>query len=597
MVVRASRASDPTTHARMNTKGRDTEVIGVTAPYRRTVLYKRVSTDDQAKDGNSMEDQERAGRLYVAARVAMGEEGWTAIADGARDVYADPGVSGATRDRPGLKRLLADAKAGTIGRVVVTKLDRMSRRAADLLALEDEFDRYGVERIYIKDSIDTSTPTGRLLRTVLAAVAELERDMILERTMAGKLEAIRKGLVWRPKGILGYHSVASDKDTGQRGRLEIDDATAPLVRRIFGAVASGVSCRALATQLNAEAVPTAGDGAMWRHNTIQRIITNPAYTGQAAYGRQRRTKVRDDRTDAMRSVLRRGDPAQILYVEVPAIVAPELAKTAQAMLARNRTVATRNAKREYLLGGGLVLCGAALPDGSPCLSVMRGEDHRGVTYRCNHQEPEGSRRHSVKADLLDTAVWEAVQNLILDPGTVLAEVETLAKEGAHQATDAAGTLERIDRASAEVEKQRGRLLDLYLQSRLDGDTYAMKMAEFDARRDALAAERESHTTQRAEGAALQIPTDDVRAACALLSESLGTLTFAQRRHLVRTLVDRVTATREEATIEGVFDAPALGATGADGDADGQGGITTNGMIVDRMSGRCARPPPPPRARA
>ncbi len=589
----------PATRARTQAASHDAASTRVPAPGRRTVLYTRVSTDDQAKEGNSLADQERAGRLFVAARVAMGEDSWTEIAEGERDVYTDPGVSGATRDRPGLRRLFADAKAGTIGRVICTKLDRMSRRAVDLLAIEDELDRYGVERTYIKDSIDTSTPTGRLLRTVLAAVAELERDMILERTTAGKMEAIRgggaattvdgktvyqKGLVWRSLGILGYHCLPSDKDTGTRGHLEIDDATAPLVRRIFGAVASGVSCRALAAQLNAEGVPTARDGAMWRHNAIQRIILNPAYTGQAAYGRLRRVKVRDDDTDALRSVLRRGDPAQVLYVEVPAIVAPDLAQAAQAAMGRNRVMATRNAKRDYLLGGGLVRCGALLPDGQPCLSVMRGEDHRGVIYRCNHHEPAGARRHTVKADLLDGAVWDALRGLILNPDTILAEIEAAAGDGARQATEAAGTLEKLDRAISEVERQRARLLDLYLQGHLDAGAYAAKVAEFDAKRAALTVERDARAGRRAEGIALQIPTDDVRAACAHLSARLDALTFDQRRHLLRTLVERVTATREDALIEGVFDAPALGATDA-GDADGDedGKSAADGVIVDRAS--------------
>jgi len=576
-------------YTRVNTREQNTSAVRVTTPTCRTVLYIRVSTDDQAKEGNSLADQERAGRLMVASHVAMGDEGWTEIVEGQRDVYADPGVSGAARDRPGLNRLMADAKAGKIGRVVCTKLDRMSRRAADLLAIEDAFDRYGVQRTYIKDSIDTSTPTGRLLRTVLAAVAELERDLILERTMAGKVEAIRKGLVWRSNGILGYHCLPSDKETGQRGRLEIDEATAPLVRRIFAAVASGVSCRALAAQLNAEGVPTVGDGTMWRHNTIQRIITNPAYTGRAAYGRQRRAKVRDGGTDAVRSVVRRGDPDQILYAEVPAIVTPALAQAAQAAMARNRVISARNTKRDYLLGGGLVLCGATLPDGRPCLSVMRGEDHRGVTYRCNHQEPEGARRHTIKADVLDGAVWDALRGLILDPDTVLAEVEAAAEDGGSQVTEAATKLERVERTLGEVEKQRARLLDLYLQGHLDASAYAAKVAEFDARRDALAVERDAFAVRRDEGAAQLIPTGDVRAACAHLSARLDALTFGQRQHLVRTLVERVTATREHAVIEGVFDAPAMGTANTDGtEGDELGGMSVDGTIADRTSRRCGR---------
>jgi len=338
------------------------------APVRRTVAYIRVSTDDQATDGNSLSDQKRQTRAQAIAR------DWPEVAE----VYADPAVSGATRDRPALNRLLADAKAGTIGRVIVTKLDRMSRRAVDLLAIEDELDQCGVERLYIKDGIDTTPPVGRLLRTVLAAVAELERDMILERTMAGRVEAVRRGDVWRGVGVLGFTYLPVDKAAGLKGRVEIDPDTSPLVQRIFRDVAGGVTCRALAARLNAEGIPPTGGGAMWRHNAIQRIIQNPIYTGHAAYGRYRRIKTPTG------SVLRYNDPESVMYVPVPAIVTDELARAAQAQMTRNRVGARRNAKREYLLGGGLVRCGALLPDGATCQSVMHGESHHGATYRCNH---------------------------------------------------------------------------------------------------------------------------------------------------------------------------------------------------------------------
>ncbi len=128
---------------------------------RRTVAYIRVANDDQTTDGNSfsLSDQERQTRAQAIAH------DWPDVAE----VYADTGVSGATRDRPALNRLLADAKAGTIGRVIVTRLDRMSRRAVDLLAIEDALDQCGVERLYINDGIDTTAPVGRLLSTGRAA--------------------------------------------------------------------------------------------------------------------------------------------------------------------------------------------------------------------------------------------------------------------------------------------------------------------------------------------------------------------------------------------------------------------------------------------
>lgn len=536
---------------------------------RRTVAYIRVSTDDQANDGNSLSDQERQTRAQAIAR------DWPEVAE----VYSDPGVSGATRNRPSLNRLLADAKAGMVGRVIVTKLDRMSRRAADLLAIEDELDQCGVERLYIKDGIDTTTPVGRLLRTVLAAVAELERDMILERTSAGRVEAVRRGDVWRPRGVLGYTYLPVDKAAGLKGRVEIDPDTSPLVQRIFRDVASGVPLRTVAARLNAEGVPPTAGGAMWRHNAVQRIIQNPIYMGQAAYGRLHRVKMPGGKT-----ALRANDPAKVQYVSVPALVTDDLARAAQEQMTRNRVMATRNATRDYLLGGGLIRCGALLPNGSVCQSVMHGESHRGTLYRCNHQAAEGQRRHSIPVDALDAAVWDALQRLLLNPETVLADVEAAASDGDARKREASADLARLERTLTDVETQRGRLLDLYLAGHLDQASYSAKAADLDARRVALHEQHKDARTRVEDGAAMALPTTDARALCALLAPRLEGLTFAQRRHLVRLLVDSIVATREVVEIEGAFESvEAISAS--------------DGAIVDQTSAHYAprRRRPPGRA--
>ncbi len=508
-------------------------------PARLTVAYIRVSTEDQAKEGNSLADQERQTRAYAVAR------DWGEVAD----VYVDAGVSGATRDRPGLTRLLADAKADKIGRVIITKLDRMSRKAADLLAIEEELDQCNVERIYIKDSIDTSTPTGRLLRTVLAAVAELERDMIQERTTAGKREAVRRGDVWRPSGVLGYRYLAVDNATGQKGRLEIDEATAPLVRRIFTLTAQGVSLTSLATRLNSEGIPTPRGGAMWRVNTLGTIINNPTYIGQATFGRRKRVKTANGR-----STMRTNDPSAIMYIPVPPIVTPELAQAAHAAVARNRAVAKRNAKREYLLSGGQVRCGTILPNGHMCGSVMRGETHGNSRqqYRCSHVEPEGYRRHTMPGAPLETAVWTALAEMIANPDVVLADVEAVIDASSRQGAEVVAEFATLERATGEMNAQLGRLLDLYLAGRLDADTYSAKASELGARKDNVLARQEELTTRQAAAAAHLLPVTGARAACEQMAGRLDGLTFTQRQHLVRTLCTGIIADREKIVIEGVL---------------------------------------------
>jgi site-specific DNA recombinase len=506
---------------------------------RRTVSYVRVSTDEQAEEGYSLDAQEKQCRAYALARE------WPEVAE----VYCDPGVSGGTRDRPALNRLLEDARAGTIERVICTKLDRMSRRAVDLLTIEDELDQCGVERVYIKDSIDTSTPTGRLLRTVLAAVAELERDIILERTMTGKREAISKGAVWRPLGILGYRCIPRDGGKGEVGRLEIDEETAPLVRRIFQAVADGASLHAVAAQLNGEGVTTRRGGKMWVQSTIGKIIQNPTYWGQAPYGRQRRVR------ENGKTVLRKGSPDAVLYVAVPPLVSPELADAAQAMIRQNRATLRRPATRaEYLLGQGLLRCGTVLEDGSVCGKTMVGDSYTGGTrYRCTCPTPTRRQRHSVSGRAVEDAVWSGLKELLRDPDRILRDAEALADASSAQARELDRELGALELKIGEVATAQDRLLDLYLSGGLDRQRYTAKVASLDEKRGRFADQRAALSARRDAVAARQLPVAAIRDACAHLSGTLDTLTPDQKRHLLRTLFTGITATKDAVHMTGVLD--------------------------------------------
>lgn len=132
-------------------------------------IYARVSTRDQ-----STEVQVTQLTGYCQAR------GWTDVA-----VFRDEGISGIRDNRPELDRLRLRMAAGEFSAIVVSKMDRLGRSLGMILRFWDEADAAGVRVIVIDQGIDTSTPTGRLQRNMLAALAEFERELILERTRAG----------------------------------------------------------------------------------------------------------------------------------------------------------------------------------------------------------------------------------------------------------------------------------------------------------------------------------------------------------------------------------------------------------------------------
>jgi DNA invertase Pin-like site-specific DNA recombinase len=141
-------------------------------------IYARVSTNL----GQSPEFQLRELREYCKKR------GWVVAGE-----YVDRGISGAQESRPELNRLMADAHHRRFDVVVVWKFDRFARSVAHLLRALETFRALGIEFVSLSEQVDTSTPTGKMVFTVLAAVAELERSLIGERVKAGLRNAVAKG--------------------------------------------------------------------------------------------------------------------------------------------------------------------------------------------------------------------------------------------------------------------------------------------------------------------------------------------------------------------------------------------------------------------
>jgi len=135
----------------------------------RAAIYARVSTDDQDPE------------LQLADVRRMAEQrGWQII-----DEYVDKGVSGAKAARPALDRLQVDARARRLDLVAVWRFDRFARSTQHLLVALEEFRVLGIDFVSHQEAVDTSTPMGKMIFTVIAAVAELEREIIKERVQAG----------------------------------------------------------------------------------------------------------------------------------------------------------------------------------------------------------------------------------------------------------------------------------------------------------------------------------------------------------------------------------------------------------------------------
>jgi DNA invertase Pin-like site-specific DNA recombinase len=169
----------------------------------KAALYARVST---ANNGQDPEVQLRELREYVQRR------GWE-LADDC--VYVDIGISGSKEKRPALDRLMSDAHRRRFDIVACWRFDRFARSVSHLLRALETFGSLGINFVSLSEAIDTATPAGKLVFTVLGAVAELERSLIVERVKAGLRNAKAKGKrLGRPPRVLSDSRIASLRARG-----------------------------------------------------------------------------------------------------------------------------------------------------------------------------------------------------------------------------------------------------------------------------------------------------------------------------------------------------------------------------------------------
>ena len=167
----------------------------------RAAIYARVSTSNNGQDPTM---QTRELKEYCERR------GWTVAGE-----YVDVGISGPKEKRLELDRLMADAHRRGFDAVVVWKFDRFARSVSHLLRALETFQALGIEFVSLSEQLDTSTPTGKMVFTVLGAVAELERSLIVERVRAGIRNARAKGKrLGRPKRSLDVTAIGALREQG-----------------------------------------------------------------------------------------------------------------------------------------------------------------------------------------------------------------------------------------------------------------------------------------------------------------------------------------------------------------------------------------------
>lgn len=230
-------------------------------------LYPRVSTQEQAKEGYSIGEQIERLNKYCEAM------GWTVY-----KTYTDPGYSGGDTNRPGLQEMIKDVKAGKVDKVVVYKLDRLSRSQLDTLYLiEKVFLANNTDFVSMSENFDTSTPFGRAMIGILAVFAQLEREQIKERMGMGKEARAKEGKWGGGSSVpVGYDYNTTTEE------LEINEYEAMQIKEAISLFTKGTPLRTIAKLFDDKGYTYRGRSGKinkWDAGRMRYVFRNKVYLG------------------------------------------------------------------------------------------------------------------------------------------------------------------------------------------------------------------------------------------------------------------------------------------------------------------------------
>lgn len=464
-----------------------------------TALYPRVSTQEQAKEGYSIDEQSERLQAFCRAK------GWTHT-----KLYVDAGYSGANTNRPALQAMIADIQKGKIERVVVYRLDRLSRSQKDTLNLiEDVFIQNGVDFVSLNENFDTSTAFGKAMVGILAVFAQLEREQIKERMSMGKEGRAKEGK-WKGGGYIPVGYDYTD------GHLVINPYEAMQVKEIFSKYISGSSIRSIEKEmLESGFRHKYGE---WIAKTITSVLENPIYVG----------KLRNKGTT--------------YEAEHAPIIDEEVFQQAQELNAIRRQSghAQRTSKRPLQ---GIIYCGQC----GAKYGVTSTKNH-GITYiyyecysrrKCNRRmikNPDCKNR-TWRAEELEGIIIDEMKKLQLDPEGIVR----------NRKPEQESKTEEIEKRIQELDIKISRFLDLYGAARIGLEQVSDKITSTEAEKTLLEAKLKALQADEK-----QLQPERATELISTISQIIDRGNQHEIKRLVQSLIEKVVIDGERIRIEWRF---------------------------------------------
>ena len=509
-------------------------------------IYARVSTDQQRAQGTITSQVDGLRELAAARGLAVGSE----------LVFCDNGVSGATLVRPALERVRDGAAEGSFEVLLCHSPDRLARRYAYQVLLLDELARAGVEVVFAFEDERAETPEGELLRQMQGMIAEYERAQIAERTRRGRLHRARSGsAAVLGRAPYGYRYVRRCEHAD--AYFEIDEAKAPVVREIFRRYAhEAQTLAAIADWLNDTGTPTTTPGKTWHPSTVRGMLVNPAYRGQAAFGKTRVTGARGKATRRARqrgarqslSAQRTSAPEDSwTMIAVPPIIDADTFALARSRLEQGVRFAQRNARKPSLLRGLLVCreCGYAWH------RVEKGKQSKRAFYQCGSRCLRAAERRCnsapVRAEGLDRLIWGEIRRLLCEPDLVRAEIDRRL-QSMRETDPAARRSETLAAELTRAERAIARLVDAYQDEQITLDELRARMPELRRREQALRAEHDAVEAEIEDAASYLKLAETIGSFTSRLTHGLDEMGTDEQARILRLLIRDVLIGGEGETV-------------------------------------------------
>ena len=516
--------------------------------------YLRVSTEEQNSEGHyGLQVQEERVKSWCESQGYVVAEG---------NIYKDE-ISGGlpVEKRPGLSALFEAAKRGEFDVVVVYKTGRLARNLRILVNIIHELDSLGVAFRSVTEPFDTTTSFGKASFNLVGTFAELEKEMIRERTTNGRIKAAKSGKWVGSTAPFGYVVNKTSR------RLDINLQEAKIVKQIFKwAVDDKLAVHEIERRLNAMKVPapwstkikTKETHNIWRPFTVRRVLANETHTGTFYYRKYKKP------FNGLTSVT---DPTRLRPKEdwieqhCEPIITVEMYEAAKRQLTHNREFAKRNCKREYLFSK-IIWCSqckhkmfggfqparelGAHEGGRYYHGTYRKDDALGKTARCQWCPNYSEARLE--------PIWDFLRDILKNPKNMTRPLEKYI----YKESDPLPVKQRLHDIAQELDtirKRRDRVDDLYVSEQIDKQKYKSYQAEFkldeqrlkdeDVRlRQTLLSKKEITDRQKA-----------VAKAYEQIKDRLDKVSYEEKAKIVSYFVERVVLHAKDDHVEVAFKFP------------------------------------------